>query len=116
MIRTAPAILAALVTVTVATPTFANGSAAPDPGRALVEAQCARCHAVDRQGDSPFDPAPPLRDIAARYPLEGLEEAFAEGIVVGHPAMPEFELEPEEIGALIEYLEWLIEPVAQPES
>jgi mono/diheme cytochrome c family protein len=41
------------------------------------------------------------------WPLESLDEALAEGITVGHPDMPEFVLEPDEIAALIAYLESL---------
>jgi hypothetical protein len=33
--------------------------------------------------------------LEARYPLEALEEALAEGIVTGHPDMPQFALEPD---------------------
>ncbi len=86
-------------------PAGANGTSENDPGLAFVEKSCARCHAIGEHDASPLSIAPPLRDIANRYPLEGLEEAFAEGIVVGHPAMPEFELEPDEISDLIGYLE-----------
>jgi len=33
-----------------------------------------------------------------------LEEALAEGIFTGHPAMPEIQLDPEEIGDFIAFL------------
>jgi hypothetical protein len=48
--------------------------------------------------------APPFRKLPERYPVEHLAEAFAEGIVVGHPAMPQFAFEPPEIDALLSYL------------
>ncbi|MDB5569767.1 MAG: cytochrome [Hyphomicrobiales bacterium] len=75
-------------------------------GEALVKAKCAPCHAIGRTGDSPNPKSPPLRAVAAKYKLENLEEAFAEGIVVGHGAsqMPEFELDPAQIDALMDYL------------
>ncbi len=75
-------------------------------GEALVKAQCAPCHAAARPGASPNPKAPPLREIARKYKLEHLEEAFAEGIMVGHqsPEMPAFEFEPPQIDALIAYL------------
>jgi len=41
------------------------------------------------------------------YPVSDLEEALAEGILSGHPAMPEFAFEPDEIDAIIAYLESL---------
>jgi mono/diheme cytochrome c family protein len=75
-------------------------------GEALVKAQCAHCHAIERTGASPNPKAPPLREIARKYKPEDLEEAFAEGIMVGHqtPEMPAFEFEPPQIDALIGYL------------
>jgi hypothetical protein len=48
-----------------------------------------------------------MRDIARRYPVESLAEAFAEGITVGHRDMPEFILEPNEIDQLLAFLDSL---------
>lgn len=61
---------------------------------------------VASTGASPNPKAPPLREIARKYKPEDLEEAFAEGIMVGHqsPDMPAFELEPAQIDALTAYL------------
>lgn len=73
-------------------------------GKSLVELNCARCHAVDRTSQSSHADAPPLRTLAQRYPLESLEEAFAEGISAGHPDMPEFVATPEQIGAILAYI------------
>jgi mono/diheme cytochrome c family protein len=73
-------------------------------GQALVEENCSGCHAAGLEGVSPFAPAPPFRTLGARYPIEDLEEALAEGILSGHPAMPEFTFEPDQIGAIIIYL------------
>jgi mono/diheme cytochrome c family protein len=66
-----------------------------------------RCHSIDATGASPFEPAPPFRTLGARYPLDNLEEALAEGILGGHPAMPEFVFEPEQIDAIIAYMKSL---------
>jgi mono/diheme cytochrome c family protein len=74
-------------------------------GRQFAERNCARCHAVGQTGVSPFDPAPPFRIFARRWPLDSLDESLAEGIVVGHPDMPEFKLTPRQIGNFIGYLE-----------
>jgi mono/diheme cytochrome c family protein len=76
-------------------------------GRSLLDQNCARCHAIGSTGNSPFEPAPPFRTLADRYPPEDLEEALAEGIVSGHPAMPEFVFEPDQIAAIIAYLKSL---------
>jgi mono/diheme cytochrome c family protein len=76
-------------------------------GRELVQAECGRCHAVGPTGDSPLKDAPPFREVVKRYEPALLAEALAEGIVTGHNDMPEFEFSPEDIGALVAYLEGL---------
>ncbi|NNE84104.1 MAG: cytochrome c [Alphaproteobacteria bacterium] len=73
-------------------------------GRKFAESNCSRCHAIGPTGASPLDPAVPFRTFAERWPLETLEEALAEGIFTGHPAMPEFELTPQQIRNFIGYL------------
>jgi len=76
-------------------------------GRAYARSHCARCHSIDRNTASPFALAPPFRTLHAHYPVEHLEEALAEGIVTGHPAMPEFRLEPDQISDFIAFLKSL---------
>ena len=72
-----------------------------------MEANCARCHAIGRTGDNPLPIAPPFRTLHTHYPVENLAEALAEGIMVGHPTMPEFRLDPYQIENLIAYLKTL---------
>ena len=74
-------------------------------GAALARANCARCHSIERSGPSPFLEAPPFRMLHRSYPVEMLEEALAEGIVTGHPAMPEFAFPPEDVDAIVAYLQ-----------
>ena len=74
-------------------------------GRDLAAAQCAVCHAIARTGDSPRRDAPPFRRLSRNYRVADLEEALAEGISVGHPAMPQFAFAPEDVDALIGYLQ-----------
>jgi cytochrome c len=83
----------------------AQGGGDPQKGKAFVEERCARCHAVGREGESTLPIAPPFRTLASKYPLESLEESLAEGIVTGHPSMPEFELDPDQISDLIAWLD-----------
>ena len=99
-VRVALAVLAALV---VAGPAGAQPASA-ERGKAMAERLCARCHAIGVSGASPLAEAPPLRTFNEKWPLEQLEEALAEGIMTGHPEMPEFELTPEEIQDLLAYL------------
>jgi len=76
-------------------------------GQFFAKTHCARCHSIEHAGASPFDPAPPFRDLHRRYPIETLSEALAEGISTGHPAMPEFQLTPDQIHDLLSFLKTL---------
>lgn len=76
-------------------------------GKTFAQANCARCHAIDRVSKSPLAIAPPLRILHKRYPIDALEEALAEGINTGHADMPAFELSPDQIHDLLSYLKTL---------
>ncbi len=78
---------------------------AVERGRLLTARACASCHATGQIGDSPMPEATPFREIVHRYPLDQLQEGFAEGLVTAHPAMPEFVFRASEIDDLIAYLE-----------
>lgn len=98
-------VLSMLTTATIWHPAHAQvGSALEKRGEALLAKHCARCHAVGRTGASPHPSAQPFRTLARKYPIEGLAEALAEGIFVGHPDMPEFAFEADEVGAILAYL------------
>jgi mono/diheme cytochrome c family protein len=73
-------------------------------GRALLQANCARCHAIGSDDQSKHKEAPPFRVVVTRYPPDDLAEALAEGLVSGHPDMPEFVFEPAEVEAITAYL------------
>ena len=76
-------------------------------GLNFVRANCARCHAIDKVSESPLKIAPPFRTLHLMYPVETLQEAFAEGIRTGHQNMPEYRLEGDQIGDVIAYLKTL---------
>jgi cytochrome c len=76
-------------------------------GQKLLQANCAGCHAVGRTGESPLRIAPPFRDLHKRYAVENLTEALAEGIVTGHPTMPQFRFDPDQIEHIVAYLKTL---------
>src|SRR4051794_13450011 len=84
-------------------------AAAPDEqrGKTFALNNCARCHAIDRVSESPLKIAPPFRVLHKRYPIETLAESLAEGIQTGHPTMPEFQLDPDQIHDLLSYLKTL---------
>lgn len=107
MVKAFQAGLAASLYFLAVTPGAAEMTTDVERGRVLVENQCAECHAIDRTGPSPLAIAPPFRDLHKRYPVESLEEAFAEGISTGHAEMPEFRFEPDQINDLIAYLKSL---------
>jgi mono/diheme cytochrome c family protein len=73
----------------------------------LLRANCANCHAIDLVSLSPEPKAPPFRDVVKKYEPQALEEALAEGIVTGHDKMPEFTFEPEQVAAIVAYLDTL---------
>lgn len=79
-------------------------------GETLLARDCGRCHAVGRAGDSPRKDAPMFRSLGKRYPIESLEEALGEGIMSGHPDMPEFKFEAGDVGAIIAYLKSIQQP------
>ena len=99
--------LAALVGALLLSTTTRAQDAAIQRGRVFAQANCARCHAIDPVGDSPLAKAPPFRTLHQRYPVENLAVALAEGIRTAHRAMPEFELDQQQINDLIGYLKSL---------
>ena len=90
-----------------ASPIFAALSPSAQRGLNLARVNCARCHSIDKRSESPLKIAPPFRTLHERYPVENLEEPLAEGIVTGHPSMPEFRFEPDQIHDFIEFLKTL---------
>ena len=97
--------LFALLMIGLTTPVLAEKVSTPARrGEALLITNCARCHAVGRSGVSPHPQAPPFRTLSRKFKIEGLAEALAEGISTGHPDMPEFVFEADEVGAIIDYL------------
>jgi cytochrome c len=82
----------------------AQGTADLRRGETLVTRNCARCHATMRTGESTHPEAPAFRTLGKRYPIESLEEALGEGIISGHPDMPEFVFESSDVGAIVAYL------------
>jgi len=76
-------------------------------GRAIAEQHCAACHAIGPDDESPMADVPAFRDLHENYPVEHLAESLAEGIMVGHPEMPVFVLDPMQIEGFLAYLKSL---------
>ena len=94
------------LTLTTLTPAAA-ASPQEQRGKTFALNNCAKCHSIDRVTASPLTIAPPFRTLHERYPIETLSEALAEGISTGHPTMPAFQLDPDQIGDLLAYLKTL---------
>jgi mono/diheme cytochrome c family protein len=73
-------------------------------GKALAEANCGVCHQIGPDGNHPYPTAPAFSELKRRYPVNDLAEALAEGIMSGHPAMPEFSFTTQQIDDLLAYL------------
>jgi mono/diheme cytochrome c family protein len=76
-------------------------------GFIIAKTNCARCHSIDRVTPSPLAIAPPFRTLHQKYPVENLEEAMAEGLSTGHPTMPEFRFDVDQIANIIAFLKFL---------
>lgn len=99
--------LAIAVTLSLASTTGFALDPAEQRGLNFVKTNCAMCHAIGHYGDSPLKLAPPFRTLHEFYPVESLQEALAEGIITGHPSMPEFVLDVDQVDDVIAYLETL---------
>lgn len=97
-------VVLALALATLASPALAQEGRI-QRGRVFVQTHCAGCHAIGLVDESPLKEAPPFRTLSQRYPIENLAEALAEGIVTGHPSMPEFRLDPAQINDVLAYLQ-----------
>ena len=95
------ALLFGILLLTVA-PAEAQNIAA---GQAIAERLCSRCHAITPNQKSKHALAPPFPVIAQRYSVWGLQEALAEGIIVGHADMPKFVFSPPQIDDLLGFMD-----------
>jgi mono/diheme cytochrome c family protein len=83
---------------------FVAAHSSEGEGKALLEAKCGRCHALDATGDSPLAQAPPLREVYLKYPIDQLEQGFAEGMGSRHRDMPQIQFSDEQVWAILTYL------------
>ena len=87
-------------------------------GKVLLEQNCSRCHSIADKGESPLAKAPPLRDVYLRYPIEQLEEGFAEGMGSKHRDMPQIQFSDEQVTAILTYLGSItgVDPAKRPRA
>jgi len=82
----------------------ADSSQLSNRGKAILQQNCGRCHAVEAAGDSPLKQAPPMRDIYARFAPRELQAELKQGMVSKHRAMPQIDFSDEDVDAILAYL------------
>jgi cytochrome c len=86
---------------------LAQQSPAVQRGLTFVRANCAQCHSIDKVSESTLPIAPPFRTLHLKYPIESLQRPLSEGIIAGHPTMPQFRLDADQVSDVIAYLKTL---------
>ena len=85
--------------------TSAHAQRAPeDRGEDLMRQHCAMCHAIGHSGTSPDSKAPPLRALTQHGLLDSLESSLEKGPLSGHPQMPAFSFQQQDVSAILRYL------------
>ncbi|MHB9879880.1 c-type cytochrome [Pacificimonas sp. ICDLI1SI03] len=88
------------------TPTRGAESESIARGKVFAEANCTSCHALTDDKPQRAD-VPSLARAADRFPAAMLAESLEAGIQVGHPKMPVFVFERENVADLVAYMETL---------
>ena len=73
-------------------------------GKAMLEQNCGRCHSLEATGASPLPQAPPLGEVYLKYPIDQLEQGFAEGMGSKHRDMPQIQFSADQVAAILNYL------------
>ena len=87
-----------------ATANAATSSQLRSRGKALLQENCGRCHAIGAVGSSPLRQAPPMRNIYAKFAPRELQAELREGMVSRHRAMPQIDFSDEDVDAILAYL------------
>jgi len=80
---------------------------AQDPseqGHTVLKEFCARCHAIEKTGDSPLAVAPPFRGLGNNFDLDQFPRRLELGLSSSHPGMPEFKFTADDARAATAYL------------
>lgn len=85
-------------------------------GQALVEANCARCHAIGKNDTSPYPGAQPFRNLGQRWRRDQLRQALQTGIIAEHDKaeirLPPMKLSASEADEFLGYLDTIATPSA----
>jgi mono/diheme cytochrome c family protein len=82
----------------------ASSSQLRNRGKALLQENCGRCHAVSAVGSSPLKAATPMRDVYAKFAPRELQAELREGMVSRHREMPQIDFSDEDVDAILAYL------------
>jgi cytochrome c len=87
-------------------------------GKAILEAHCSKCHSLEATGASPLPQAPPMREVYLKYPIDQLEQGFAEGMGSRHREMPQIQFSSEQVAAILSYLGSItgVDPGSRPRA
>ena len=96
--------IAVLVFVSLACYGQPSFAAEGSDGKAILERNGGRCHAVMAGAESPLKAAPNLWIVLGAYPGERLEFELAEGIGSRHREMPQIQFSAEDITGIYYYL------------
>jgi cytochrome c len=116
MMRSLPVGVSACCLLLVLAGPHAAAAGDASDGKSILAHHCGRCHAIEATGASPLPQAPPLREVYLRYPIEQLEEGFAEGMGSRHRDMPQIQLSGEQVAAILNYLGSItgVDPAQRP--
>jgi mono/diheme cytochrome c family protein len=98
------ALIAGLLVTWSAASDAATTSELRSRGKAVLQENCSRCHAIGARGKSPLEGAPPMRTIYGRFGPRELQAELREGMVSRHRAMPQIEFSDEDTDAILAYL------------
>ena len=76
-------------------------------GKTIAVTRCSNCHSIERLAEAPARPRRPFEAFTSNTRSNCWEYALAEGMSTGHPRMPEFRLEPDQVGDFISFLKSL---------
>ncbi len=84
--------------------TAQTDTASVERGGDLARLLCTKCHTLSARGDSPNADAPPFRELLQKLTPEGIEDELAEGILMGHQPMPQWEFSSQQIYDLSNFI------------
>jgi len=73
-------------------------------GERLLRRHCARCHIVGLAGKPTPNSAPMFRNLSKTISMDNLANSLSDGVLTGHPKMPNFYFTSKEVDVIMAYL------------